>query len=66
MILIFFFLFLRFLFSQEQFDLFRWRKDYFYSQFGTIYEGDVWFTNGGDDTHIFEVHPYQVYDFTLS
>lgn len=47
-------------FAKEHFDLFSWRKDFFYSQFGTIYEGDVWFTDGGDDTHLFEVHPYQI------
>ena len=48
--------------NQEHFELYRWRKDYFYSQFGYAgqFESVNWFTNGGDDAHDFDTVPYQV------
>ena len=48
--------------NQEHFELYRWRKDYFYSQFGYAGQFDRvnWFTTGGDDAHDFDTVPYQV------
>jgi len=43
-------------FAKEQFELYRWREDFFHSSFPE--EG--WFTDGADDSHAFDTVPYQI------
>ena len=40
--------------------LFKYRKSFFLEHFGDFDGGDFWFTDGSDDTHHFEVIPFQV------
>merc|ERR1719219_2006649 len=48
-------------FAKEHFDLYRWRVDYFHSQFGHYGDEDLcWYTFGADDSHCFDTVPYQV------
>jgi len=44
------------IFAKEQFDLYKWREDFFHSSF----PGRCWFTDGGDDKHSFDTVPYQI------
>jgi len=43
-------------FAKEQFDLYRWREDFFHSSFPE----ECWFTDGADDSHAFDTVPYQI------
>jgi len=43
-------------FAKEQFELYRWREDFFHSSFPE--EG--WFTDGADDSHAFDTVPFQI------
>ena len=36
-----------------------YRKSFFKAKIGSWHDGK-WFTDGGDDTHYFEVVPYQI------
>merc|ERR1719219_2366978 len=48
-------------FAKEHFDLYRWRVDYFYSQFGQYGDEDIcWLTTGFDDSHCVDTVPYQI------
>ena len=53
---------LRFFLDQEHFELFSWREDYFYTQFGRSgqFESCNWFTDAGDDSNCFDTVPLQV------
>jgi len=43
-------------FAKEQFDLYRWREDFFHNSFPE----EEWFTDGADDSHAFDTVPYQI------
>ena len=48
---------------QEHFELYSWREDFFYNQFGHYRDEKCsWFTDGADDSHSFDTIPYQVDD----
>ena len=47
--------------DQEHFDLYRWRENFFFREFGPYYEENCsWTCEGGDDSHAFDTVPLQV------